>query len=322
MKQKVIKLWVLGAVFVAAACSKTEPEVITEDSSYKLDAKEIYVETPAKFVYNTDNILRNESTKTIGLEVKVVDGVPELNTTTIPLTFRLRRALSKELVIKLEKDESLLARYSGDRENVKSFPDGTFSGLTVTIPAGQLTHTANITIVDSKQLTHTGGYLTAFRIDVPAEVSMAEDAKMLFVRANVTEPKVLLLNSIAEGWSEVESARYYFSPNKSSYYNNWEVWSKSYRLSAIKTAQNPAIAGLSIHMNTPSKRLKTVQIRAYNSSISDGETFELLTLSEAREAVYIRFTTPLTYSRIEITGMTPFSGSSIEIHDVKLYRKQ
>lgn len=320
MKQKVIKLWVLGAVFVAAACSKTEPEVITEDSSYKLDAKEIYVETPAKFVYNTDNILRNESAKTIGLEVKVVDGVPELNTTTIPLTFRLRRALSKELVIKLEKDESLLARYSGDRENVQSFPDGTFSGLTVTIPAGQLTHTANITIVDSKQLTHTGGYLTAFRIDVPAEVSMAEDAKMLFVRANVTEPKVLLLNSIAEGWKEIDPNRYSLS-SKSSYSNSWPAYTTSTRISITRTSSKPDIAGLVIRMDVSSRRLRTVQIRAYNNSISDGETFELITLPESRETVYIRFTTPLTYNRIEITGLTAFSGSLVEIHDIKAYSK-
>lgn len=319
MNKNIIKLWLLGAVLAATACSKTEPEVITEDPSYKLDAKEISVETPAKFVYNTDNVLRNESANTVGLDIKVIDGTPEINTTTIPLTFRLRRALSQDLVIQLVKDESLLARYSGDRENVQSFPEGTFSGLTVTIPAGKLTHTADVVINNHEQLTHTGGYLTAFRIDVPSAVSMAEEGKTLFVRANVTTPKILLLDEMPQNWSEVASERYSFSPNKNAYYQNWTVYARSYRLSAIKTAQKPAVFGLSVRMTNPVRRLKTIQVRAYNNSIADGETFDLITLDAPRETVYIRFTTPLTYNRIEITGITPFVGSSVEIHDVKLY---
>lgn len=315
MNKNIIKLWLLGAVLAATACSKTEPEVITEDPSYKLDAKEISVETPAKFVYNTDNVLRNESANTVGLDIKVIDGAPEINTTKIPLTFRLRRALSQDLVIQLVKDESLLARYSGDRENVQSFPEGTFSGLTVTIPAGKLTHTADVVINNHEQLTHIGGYLTAFRIDVPSDVSMAEEGKTLFVRANVTTPKILLLDEMPQNWSEVDRERYYFSTTRFP----WTAYTDRATLAVTRSAQKPSVSGLSIRMDIPTRTMKTVRIRAYNNSIADGETFEVITLPAPRGTVYIRFTTPLTYSRIEITGINSFMGSSTVIHEVKLY---
>lgn len=322
MKKNIIQLCTLGAMLLVASCSKAEPEIITEDPTYKIDPKEVYVDTPAKFLYNTDNILRNESDRIIALEVKVIDGVAEINTETIPLTFRLRRPLTKDLVITLEQDNSLLSRYAGDRTNVQEFPEGTFEGLSVTIPAGTLTHTANIQIKNVNQLTNTNGYLTAFRFVVPTDVNMAEEAKVMYVRANVTEPEILAPREMPQDWTEVDVNRYYFSPAKSTFYNSWTSYRNTSRITIVKNATNPAIAGLAIRMNSIQRRLKTVQIRAYDQTPSDGETFDLITLSEPRDVVYIRFVTPLTHGRIDITGLTAFAGTSVEIHDIKVYSKQ
>ncbi len=320
MKKNIIQLCTLGAMLLVASCSKAEPEIITEDPTYKIDPKEVYVDTPAKFLYNTDNILRNESDRIIALEVKVIDGVPEINTETIPLTFRLRRPLTKDLVITLEQDNSLLSRYAGDRTNVQEFPEGTFEGLSVTIPAGTLTHTANIQIKNVNQLTDVNDYLTAFRFVVPTDVNMAEEAKVMYVRANVEVPKVLLLDEVHPSWSEINTSLYYFSTTK--YGGSWMSYRNTNRITLVRNSMKPDIAGLSIHMNTLPRRLKTVQIRAYNQTPSDGETFEVFTLPAPRETVYIRFTTPLTYNRIDVTGLTPFAGSVVEVHDIKIYSKQ
>lgn len=321
MKKNIIQLCTLGAMLLVASCSKAEPEIITEDPTYKIDPKEVYVDTPAKFLYNTDNILRNESDRIIALEVKVIDGVAEINTETIPLTFRLRRPLTKDLVITLEQDNSLLSRYAGDRTNVQEFPEGTFEGLSVTIPAGTLTHTANIQIKNVKQLTNTNGYLTAFRFVVPSDVNMAEEAKVMYVRANVSEPKILALSQMPAEWTAVDPQRYFFSRTKSTYTGAWSAYRDTYNLVISRAAKNYTVAGLSITTNSPLRRLKTIKIYAYNQRASDGESFDLITLPTSMETVYIRFTTPLDYDKIEITGLTPFAGTVVDMNDIQLYKK-
>ena len=61
MNKNIVKVWALGSLLVATACSKSANEVITEDPSYKIGANEVYVDKPAKFEYSTDNFASNVS---------------------------------------------------------------------------------------------------------------------------------------------------------------------------------------------------------------------------------------------------------------------
>lgn len=322
MKQNIIKLWTLGAMFAAVACSKADPEVIIEDPAYQLDPKEIAVSKPEPFVYNENNILRNVSAKDVTLDAMLLDGQVTMEETTIPLSFRLRRPLTEALTIKLEKDASLFSKYTGDRTNVQDFPEDTFEGLTITIPAGKVVHEAQLTIKNVERLTNTNGYLVAFRYNVPSSVSLAEEASLLFVRVNVKEPKFLLLDAKEESWVDMPSSDFSVSPLKDASYGSWYVRNTSkLTISKSASAASSTIAGISLRVNPPSYAMKTLRIKVYNETVGDGETFDLITLPSPDRDIFIKFPKPLTYSKIELTEFSGFTSRWAEILDVKLYTK-
>lgn len=320
MKQNIIKLWTLGAMFAAVACSKADPEVIIEDPAYQLDPKEIAVSKPEPFVYNESNILRNVSAKDVTFDAILIDGQVTMEETTIPLTFRLRRPLKEALTIKLEKDASLFSKYTGDRTNVQDFPEDTFEGLTITIPAGKVVHEAQLTIKNVERLTNTNGYLVAFRYNVPNSVSLAEEASSLFVRVNVKEPKYLLLDAKEDAWVEMTSDQ--FSRSITPNYGGGYVRDTSkLTISKSASASGATIAGISLQVNLPSYAMKSFRIKVYNETVADGETFDLITLPSPKRDIFIKFTKPLTYNKIELSEFAGFNSRWAEILDIKLYTK-
>ena len=98
MNKNVIKVWALGSLLVATACSKSANEVITEDPSYKVEANEVYVDKPAKFVYSTDNFASNISSSEVQLNALVEESSVTLYDAEISFTVKLRRPLAKKLV--------------------------------------------------------------------------------------------------------------------------------------------------------------------------------------------------------------------------------
>lgn len=325
MKKNIIQLCTLGAMLLITSCSKAEPEIITEDPTYKIDPKEVYVDTPAKFVYNTDNILRNESERIVSLNVNLVDGTPVLETTTIPLTFRLRRPLAEDLTITLEEDRSLLAKYVGDQTDVLPLPEGTLSGLTATIPAGSLTYTTNISVTNANLLTDTKGYLTAFRFVVPEGANMSEDAKVMYVRVTVREPEVVLVDGVDSSWRELTNTTdYRISPMAIPFDPKWTTNSRTILYIRKATLSSPSISGLAIYTRSTAsnKTIKSLRMRAYAYDVAEAKDYGVLNVPESKEVIYIKFAQPITVRTLELSNFVAFAGTSVEIHDIKVYSKQ
>ena len=145
MNKNVIKVWALGSLLVATACSKSANEVITEDPSYKIGSNEVYVDKPAKFEYSTDNFASNVSSSTVTLHASINESTATLDASEISFTVKLRRPLSKAMNLTLVQDNALLSKYTGNKTGIQDLPEGTLAGeLSFSIPAGVTSHTVTL----------------------------------------------------------------------------------------------------------------------------------------------------------------------------------
>lgn len=192
MRNKLFAALAIGFVCLASSCKDKAVEVITEDPSYKIDPNAVYVDIPAPFVYNENNIVRYNGATEITLNAKITLGQVVLASNQIALPFKIRRALEREARLELVEDRSLLAKYSGAKDGFLPLPEGALTGLSFTIPANQTTFTSNLTIARPEALTDVAGYLTAFRLTAPdlAGASFAEGSEVIYLKINVSRSNI------------------------------------------------------------------------------------------------------------------------------------
>lgn len=330
MKKNIIKLWALATILVAASCGN-DTEVITEDPTYTLDPNEVYVDMPEKFVYNADNILYSEDAAAT-FAVLLDDGVPTAEITSFPVTVRLRRALSTELTVTFTKDDTLLEKYTGEKEGFLTFPEDAFSGLSVTIPAGQTSVTSTVTLSNLTALTDTKGYLSAYKLTTDnSEVKLSSTLKPLYVKATVAEkPKApyTLLDAVDPSWVEVPASSMLYYPEASRNlegpegFIKWRVEAAQIEADATLWAEHDGgiipIVGISIHTYS-TRGFKAVNLyESMDGSDTESLPFVSLTFTEQKPNLYVKFSTTRNAKAI-VLGDMQFLNRRIDIKDIKLY---
>lgn len=191
-KKQSAALLILALGLGLQACSKEDVEIVSFNPSYSLDKNAIFVDIPAEYKYNANNIIRNQGSSelTFSARLAAVSGGPTtMVNNQITLNFSLRRPFTQPMEFVLEEDRSLLDNFTGVKEGFEAMPAGIVEPLRFTLPANQSTVSTTITVRNFETLTNKPGYLTAFRIkpvDPQAAIQFSQDQNILYVKVKVS----------------------------------------------------------------------------------------------------------------------------------------
>lgn len=337
MNKNVIKVWALGSLLVATACSKSANEVITEDPSYKIEANEVYVDKPAKFVYSTDNFASNVSSSDVQLNVSVEESSATLDDAEISFTVKLRRPLSKEMNLTLVQDNALLSKYTGDKTGIQNLPEGTLAGeLSFSIPAGVTSHTVTLSteklsIKNVAQLTNAKGYIGAYRLSASegSEAKVSAVSSAIYVKLTLSIPQMKLLDKKDASWKELSYGTDFILTNGTNtdgfdktVDNNENTFREIVEgeYVAIMEGSNgtpPTVSGLEIHVANGSD-LQNLSAVAYYDNYSD-EEIGSITLSESKSVIYVKFLKPIKAYAISLYNMFGAESANVKISEIKVY---
>lgn len=192
-KKQSATLLILALGLGLQACSKEEVEVVTFNPTYSLDPNAIWVDTPAEYKYNENNIIRYNGESELVFSARLAEGggTPTMVNNQVTLNFALRRAFTQDTDFVLVEDRSLLDNYNGVKEGFAPMPEGVVAPLRFTMPKGQVNTSATISITNLDRFTATPGYLTAFRIrpaDEKAAIQFSQEKNILIVKVKVANP--------------------------------------------------------------------------------------------------------------------------------------
>lgn len=337
MNKNVIKVWALGSLLVATACSKSANEVITEDPSYKIEANEVYVDKPAKFVYSTDNFASNVSSSTVTLHASINESTATLDASEISFTVKLRRPLAKAMNLTLVQDNALLSKYTGDKTGVQDLPEGTLTGeLSFSIPAGVTSHTVTLnteklSIKNVAQLTNAKGYIGAYRLSASegSEAKVSSVSSAIYVKLTLSIPQMKLLDKKDASWKELSYGKDFSFVNEANNGgfdkmadNNEDTFKEILEgeylaIMAGSDGTQPTVSGLEIHVAKGSN-LQNLSAVAYYDDYSD-EEIGSITLSESKSVIYVKFLKPIKAYAISLYNMFGAESANVKISEIKVY---
>ena len=337
MNKNIVKVWALGSLLVATACSKSANEVITEDPSYKIEANEVYVDKPAKFVYSTDNFASNVSSSDVQLNVSVEESSATLDDAEISFTVKLRRPLAKAMNLTLVQDNALLSKYTGNKTGIQDLPEGTLAGeLSFSIPAGVTSHTVTLSteklsIKNVAQLTNAKGYIGAYRLSASegSEAKVSSVSSAIYVKLTLSIPQMKLLDKKDASWKELSYGTDFILTNGTNtdgfdktVDNNENTFREIVEgeYVAIMEGSNgtpPTVSGLEIHVANGSD-LQNLSAVAYYDNYSD-EEIGSITLSESKSVIYVKFLKPIKAYAISLYNMFGAESANVKISEIKVY---
>lgn len=337
MNKNIVKVWALGSLLVATACSKSANEVITEDPSYKIEANEVYVDKPAKFVYSTDNFASNVSSSDVQLNVSVEESSATLDDAEISFTVKLRRPLAKAMNLTLVQDNALLSKYTGNKTGIQDLPEGTLAGeLSFSIPAGVTSHTVTLSteklsIKNVAQLTNAKGYIGAYRLSASegSEAKVSSVSSVIYVKLTLSIPQMKLLDKKDASWKELSYGTDFILTNGTNtdgfdktVDNNENTFREIVEgeYVAIMEGSNgtpPTVSGLEIHVANGSD-LQNLSAVAYYDNYSD-EEIGSITLSESKSVIYVKFLKPIKAYAISLYNMFGAESANVKISEIKVY---
>ena len=325
MNKNVIKVWALGSLLVATACSKSANEVITEDPSYKVEANEVYVDKPVKFVYSTDNFASNISSSEVQLNALVEESSVTLYDAEISFTVKLRRPLAKAMNLTLVQDNALLSKYTGNKTGIQDLPEGTLAGeLSFSIPAGVTSHTVTLSteklsLKNAEKLTNPKGYIGAYRLSASegSEAKVSSVSSAIYVKLTLSIPQMKLLDKKDASWKELSYGKDFSFVAGSNTEDTFREISVSEYI-AIMAGSNgtvPSVSGLEIHVANGSDLQALSAIGYYDN---DGEEdLGQIEIEETKSVIYVKFLKPI---KAYALSLYRFIGSSnVKISEIKVY---
>lgn len=341
MRNKLFAALALGFMCIASSCKDRAVEVITEDSSYKIDPNAVYVDIPAPFIYNENNIVRYNGATEITVNAKITLGQVVLSSNQIALPFKIRRALANDARLELVEDRSLLAKYSGAKDGFLPLPEGVLTGLSFAIPANQTTFTSNLTIARPEALNDTSGYLTAFRLTAPelTGANFAQGSEVIYLKINVSRSNITAVsqldqstlmpfssgeitpstNSAYESYATVSTL---FDGNKS---NDWyglgmdtsgtgSVWIN------LDFAIPSEVSAITIHQRIGFRPVAKLKIK----TSADGRTWDEqgeVSFTQTSGAIHIQFNAPIEVSKLQLYDFTAQNPDRfIVLREIELFR--
>lgn len=336
MNKNLIKVWALGSLLVATACSKSANEVITEDPSYKIGANEVYVDKPAKFVYGTDNFARSESLSDISLTFTVDGSSVTLEGSDLSFNIKLRRPLSKAMNVTLVQDNTLLSKYTGKKNGLQNLPEGALSGeLTFTIPAGVTSHTITlnkdkVSLNNVAQLTNEKGYIGAFKLMASegSEAKVSESSQAIYVKLVQFIPKMKVIKQKESSWTELSSLSDFtfqsgdtpllsFSLTDGDDSTAEEV-QEGADISIVSSSDNKiSVAGIELHFTNDT------DIQSFNVlAFYDGDKVDELgpvVVPTSTKSVIVKFTKLIKTFQISLHSFIGSQSNPVKISEIKVF---
>ena len=335
MNKNIVKVWALGSLLVATACSKSANEVITEDPSYKVEANEVYVDKPVKFVYSTDNFASNISSSEVQLNALVEESSVTLYDAEISFTVKLRRPLAKAMNLTLVQDNALLSKYTGNKTGIQDLPEGTLAGeLSFSIPAGVTSHTVTLSteklsLKNAEKLTNPKGYIGAYRLSASegSEAKVSSVSSAIYVKLTLSIPQMKLLDKKDASWKELSYGKDFsfvagsntagfdnLADNKEDTFREISV-SEYIAIMAGSNGTVPSVSGLEIHVANGSDLQALSAIGYYDN---DGEEdLGQIEIEETKSVIYVKFLKPI---KAYALSLYRFIGSSnVKISEIKVY---
>jgi len=188
MKKYIRLICVLLSVAAFTACEDEDRGlVVSQDTSYQLDPDYVYVDIPKEFQFDATNILYlngktvfNLNANTDGTTTNILEG------TEYTFNVRIKKALSKDLTVRLVQDEELLNEYNAG--GAVLFPEETISLSEAVIPAGQTSVPITLTFQNLEKLTDLKGYILPLRLQVgqtTEEVKVSIQRYSVFVQMSL-----------------------------------------------------------------------------------------------------------------------------------------
>ena len=166
MKKYIQIACMLLSVAAFTACDDADRGlVVSQDTSYQLDPDYVYVDIPKEFEFDATNVLYMDGKTVLNLNAKT-DGTTTSIVEGNEFTFnvRIKKALDKDLTIRLVQDEELLNEYSAGEAAL--FPTETIALSDAVIPAGQTSAIVTLTFQNLDQLSNLKGYVLPLRLAV------------------------------------------------------------------------------------------------------------------------------------------------------------
>ena len=188
MKKYIRLICVLLSVAAFTACEDEDRGlVVSQDTSYQLDPDYVFVDIPKEFQFDATNILYlngktvfNLNANTDGTTTNILEG------TEYTFNVRIKKALSKDLTVRLVQDEELLNEYNAG--GAVLFPEETISLSEAVIPAGQTSVPITLTFQNLEKLTDLKGYILPLRLQVgqtTEEVKVSIQRYSVFVQMSL-----------------------------------------------------------------------------------------------------------------------------------------
>lgn len=310
MKKYIRLICVLLSVAAFTACEDEDRGlVVSQDTSYQLDPDYVFVDIPKEFQFDATNILYlngktvfNLNANTDGTTTNILEG------TEYTFNVRIKKALSKDLTVRLVQDEELLNEYNAG--GAVLFPEETISLSEAVIPAGQTSVPITLTFQNLEKLTDLKGYILPLRLQVgqtTEEVKVSIQRYSVFVQMSLVFGKDNVdtssfkefkfntaFNDIIEFSSDYATVTKFKdgSLSSSSY-----LYAKHYIEMSLPQAEE--LLGFRIHVKSGSYQLGhlTLQVDEGSGYMNYGD----FTFNES-SVVYFKFRKPTVVKSIKISG--------------------
>lgn len=314
------KIALLLVVAVMAACGDDQRgEVISQDLSYELDKDYVFVDIPAVFDFNPANILYLK-----GKTVLKLSGKTDGEKTTIKegerfeFDIKLKKALDRDMVIRLKEDHDLLDGYQG-ADGYMAFPEGTVSLPNVTLTKGSKDAKAVLTFQNVNLINEMPGYILPLRlelVDAVEGVVVSSVYYSVFVQMDIEFGK----ENIDESNDPIEGTCFNdiitFNSDKIRGLENLCDGSTSYSWypSTTETYLTMTLPSpmkvLGIKINVKNDRYMLGEFNVYANEGKGFISYGQVKRNTKGEPIYVRFKTPVDITAVKFDGMLTINGST------------
>lgn len=314
------------------SCKKNNVEIVTQDSTYQLNAQYFKVDLPDTFKFDPSNIVYLSGQTNITLNGRT-DGQTTIitdNVTSFPFKVKMKRALDKTVKVKLVADNTLLSEYTGVKTNYKELPADNFSISEAEIKPGSTEADLKFTLKSINTLNAPPGYLVPLRLDLVDPVEglkvSGSIAYAVFVKINIAFDNIESTNIPFAGtlFNDIIT----FESNKSSglqylkdglFASTWYPNNASIYLTA-KLPQEETIKGIVINTVNTHYQVGSVKVSVEENGAFIGHG-EFVT-TERTTILYIKFKNPVTTKSIRFTDFYSLNKSSPDpdITELRLVR--
>ena len=330
MKKYIRLICVLLSVAAFTACEDEDRGlVVSQDTSYQLDPDYVYVDIPKEFQFDATNILYldgktvlNLNAKTDGTNTNIIEG------TEFTFNVRIKKALDKDLTVRLVQDEELLNEYNAG--GAVLFPEESVAVSDVVIPAGQTSAPVTLSIQNLDKLTDLSGYILPLRLQIGQttdEVKVSIQKYSVFVQMALEFGKD---NVDASSFKEFDGEQFNnvitFDSNRTSGLSRlndgnltsgtWYGYSQHYLTMTLPSAE--VVKGLRLVLNN------SYQLGHIKLSVDEGNgyinygSFDF----DEKSNVYIKFKEPVSVKAIKMEEFLCVGGkdNGPEIYEIFFIR--